>query len=183
MHVCLYILLARLHIWQRTYIFSYWDCVTLLIIIHSKLIYISAKFPVSSHLLIPIMAMVNKATINTRVQISLWLGYGTLWYMLSNQIATSMLWEISNLISTIISMSSPTFVKSDLLPIVLFFHWFKQELSCSCRRPSFSAQHPQGGSKTSITLVPGDLVTSSRHFGHQTCTWCKYMHTGKYSYI
>lgn len=57
-------------------------------------------------------------------------------------------------------------------------HWVKTEercqtdgsaaksTCCSCRGPEVNSQHPHGGTRPSVTLVPGDLLTSSCLYGH-----------------
>lgn len=49
----------------------------------------------------------------------------------------------------------------------------------SCRRPRFGSQNPYGGSQSSLSPVPTDLMPSSGLPGYQARTWCTHMHTSK----
>lgn len=49
-----------------------------------------------------------------------------------------------------------------------------EEHCCSSGGLEFGAQHPHGGSQSSITPVPDDLVSMDT-----TCTWCSDMHASK----
>ena len=44
------------------------------------------------------------------------------------------------------------------------------------REAGFSSQQPHGGSQTSITLVSGDLMSSSDLLNHQEHMWCPFLH-------
>lgn len=61
--------------------------------------------------------------------------------------------------------------------------WLKV-LGGSCRGLGFESQNLRGGSRSSITLVPGDLMPSSGLLGHRTHMRCTYIHTcGAHTYI
>ena len=40
------------------------------------------------------------------------------------------------------------------------------------KTPTFSSEHPHGGSQPSVSLVPGELTPSSEFQGHQAHTCC-----------
>lgn len=50
---------------------------------------------------------------------------------------------------------------------------------CSHKGCRYSSQHPPGDSQPSLTLVPGDPMTSSDFQRNQACLWCTCMHVYK----
>lgn len=50
---------------------------------------------------------------------------------------------------------------------------------CSCGGPGFSPQHPQGGSWPSLTLAPGDPMSSSDLWAWRTRMMHTHIHAGK----
>ena len=44
------------------------------------------------------------------------------------------------------------------------------------REAEFSSQPPHGGSKTSLTLLSGDIMPSSDLLNHQEHMWCPFLH-------
>ena len=59
--------------------------------------------------------------------------------------------------------------------------WRVNRTCCSCKGPSFSFCHPHGGSQSSITLVPGNVMSSLAFLGtrhtHSTHTYMQAKHS------